>query len=118
MVVRVVGYTLNDKKQVFIALTSVFGIGRYTALQICSSLEIDPFCRVKDISNKSINVLNDYIYKNYKIGDDLKKEIIGNIKNLITSNSFKGKRLKNGLPVHGQKTRSNAKTSRKVRFIL
>ena len=116
MLVRVVGYILNDKKQVFIALTGVFGIGRFTALKICKDLSLDPYVRIKNISNKDINLLNDHIYKNYIIGDDLKKQLIQNIKQSISSGSFHGRKLKAGLPANGQKSRSNAKTSRKIKL--
>ena len=116
MLVRVVGYILNEKKQIFIALTDVFGIGKHTALKICKDLNLNPYERIKNIDNKNINLLNDHIYKNYLIGDDLKKQLIQNIKQSINSGSFHGKKLKAGLPANGQKSRSNAKTSRKIKL--
>lgn len=116
MLVRIVGYILKEEKQVFISLTSIFGIGRFRGIQICNKLNIDPFSRTKDLSNDQVRELNDYIYKNYKIGDDLKKDIISNIKNAINCGSYQGKRLKNGLPVHGQNTRSNGRTAKKIRI--
>ena len=116
MLVRVVGYILNEEKQLFIALTAVFGIGKMCALKICNSIKLDPYSRTKLLDNKEINMLNEYIYKNYKVGDDLKKELISNIKQAISSGSYHGKKLKAGLPAHGQKSRSNARTSRKIRI--
>ena len=114
MLVRILGYVLNEKKELFISLTCIFGIGKSKANKICSELNLNPSIRVKELSNKDVNLLNDHIYKNYLIGDDLKKEIRNNISRLINSGSFRGKRLKNGLPCNGQNTRSNGKTARSL----
>ncbi|AOP70233.1 30S ribosomal protein S13 [bacterium AB1] len=115
-IARVVGYNLKEKKQIYIALTSIYGIGKFLSKKICSSLNIDPYIRVKDLSNVQLHDLNTHISTNYKYGEELKKEIYDNIKMLINIKSYRGNRLSNGLPCRGQRSNTNAKTAKKLAF--
>ena len=114
MIVRIAGYILNEKKELYIGLTAIYGIGQYIARKICINLNMSPTKRVKDLSVDEITQLNSNIRDNYIIGDDLVKEIIANKRRYISINCYRGKRLRNGLPCNGQKTRSNARTAKKL----
>lgn len=112
MVFRVSGYILDPKKEIFIGLTAIFGIGRKSAKDICKNLDIDYKSRIKDLGTSLSIKLTSYISQNYVTGDDLKREILNNKKKYILMNNYRGKRLRIGLPCRGQKTRSNARTCR------
>lgn len=112
MVFRVSGYILDPKKEIFIGLTAIFGIGRKSAKDICKNVGIDPTARIKDLSVDLSIKLTSYISQNYITGDDLKREVLNNKKKYILMNNYRGKRLRIGLPCRGQKTRSNARTCR------
>ncbi|BCL65695.1 30S ribosomal protein S13 [uncultured bacterium] len=112
MVFRVSGYILDPKKEIFIGLTAIFGIGRKSAKDICKNLGIDYTSRIKDLGTSLSIQLTSYISQNYVTGDDLKREILNNKKKYILMNNYRGKRLRIGLPCRGQKTRSNARTCR------
>ncbi|MDI6861043.1 MAG: 30S ribosomal protein S13 [Caldisericia bacterium] len=107
---RVVGVDLPKNKRIDIALTYIYGIGLSRAKEIIKNLNIDPNKKVKDLTPEEINNLNDYIPKHYKVEGDLRKEIASNIKRLIDINCYRGYRHKRGLPVRGQRTRTNART--------
>ena len=109
---RVLGYILKPKKEIFIALTDIFGIGKKTSLAICNQLSINPTQRVADVEHGLAIKLTEYISQHYTTSNDLKKIIIANKKKYIALNCYRGKRLRLGLPARGQKTRSNARTSR------
>lgn len=117
MLVRVLGHALRENKKVFIAITDICGIGLYRAKVVCEALNIDMHKKAKELTETEIHSINKYIGDNFMIGDDLKKYIIDIKKSLINSGSFRGKRLKNGLPARGQKTGSNGKTARKIKHI-
>ncbi len=112
MVFRVSGYILNSQKEIFIGLTTIFGIGRKSAKDICKNVGIAYNTRIKDLSVDWSIKLTTYISQNYVTGDDLKREILNNKKKYILMNNYRGKRLRIGLPCRGQKTRSNARTCR------
>ncbi|MGQ9844785.1 MAG: 30S ribosomal protein S13 [Caldisericia bacterium] len=107
---RVVGIDLPKNKRVDIALTYIYGIGLNRAKDIVKSLKIEENKKVKDLSNDEIQKLNDYIPKHYKVEGDLRKEVASNIKRLVDINCYRGYRHKRGLPVRGQRTRTNART--------
>ncbi|MBP5633771.1 30S ribosomal protein S13 [Candidatus Saccharibacteria bacterium] len=106
---RIAGVTIPNEKQVWIALTSVYGIGRTTSKAILAAAKIEPTTRVKDLTEADEQKLNDIISK-YTVEGDLKRLVTNNIKRIKDINSYKGLRHKAGLPVNGQRTRTNART--------
>lgn len=111
---RIVGVDLPKNKPVGIALTYIFGIGRSNALKICEESEVNPQTRVSDLNDEEVRKIRTIIQQNHKVEGALKAEINMNIKRLIDINCYRGFRHKMGLPVHGQRTRTNAR-SRKGR---
>jgi small subunit ribosomal protein S13 len=112
---RIAGIVVPSDKQVWIALTYVYGIGRTTSKAILAAAKIEPTTRVKDITEAEEQKINDVIAK-YNVEGDLKRLVTNNIKRIKDINSYKGLRHKAGLPVNGQRTRTNART-RKGRAI-
>ena len=106
---RIAGVTIPNEKQVWIALTSVYGIGRTTSKAILAAAKIEPTTRVTDLTEADEQKLNDIISK-YTVEGDLKRLVTNNIKRIKDINSYKGLRHKAGLPVNGQRTRTNART--------
>ena len=107
---RIANVTIPSEKQVWIALTYVFGIGRTTSKAILAEAKIEPTTRVKDLTEAEIQKINDLINSKYTVEGDLKRLVTNNIKRLKDINSYKGVRHKAGLPVNGQRTRTNART--------
>ena len=93
-----------------ISLTYIHGIGRTLSGKILQATNIKPDTRAKDLSGEEIAKLTSFITKNYKIEGDLKREVIQNVKRLIDIGAYRGTRHKRGLPVRGQRTRTNART--------
>ncbi len=106
---RIAGVDLPNK-HVDIALTYIFGIGRSSAEAICASAGIDASRRINDLSPEEINVLRKIIENDYKVEGRLRTEISLNIKRLMDIGSYRGLRHRKGLPVRGQRTRTNART--------
>jgi small subunit ribosomal protein S13 len=106
---RIAGVDLPNK-HVDIALTYVFGIGRSTALKICGTTKIDPDRRINELSNEEINELRKVIETDYKVEGRLRSETALNIKRLMDIGCYRGLRHRKGLPVRGQRTRTNART--------
>jgi small subunit ribosomal protein S13 len=106
---RIAGVDLPNK-HVDIALTYVFGIGRATALKICESTKIDANRRINDLSNEEVNELRKVIESEYKVEGRLRSETALNIKRLMDIGCYRGLRHRKGLPVRGQRTRTNART--------
>ena len=98
------------EKQVWIGLTYVYGIGRTTSKAILAAAKIEPTTRVKDLTEAQEQKLNDIISSKYSVEGDLKRLVTNNIKRIKDINSYKGLRHKAGLPVNGQRTRTNART--------
>ncbi len=107
---RVASVTIPNDKVVWIALTYVYGIGRTTSKAILAEAKIEPTTRVKDLTEAEIQKINDLISAQYTVEGDLKRLVTNNIKRLKDINSYKGIRHKAGLPVNGQRTRTNART--------
>jgi small subunit ribosomal protein S13 len=107
---RIANVTIPSEKQVWIALTYVFGIGRTTSKAILAEAKIEPTTRVKDLTEAEVQKINDLVGKNATVEGDLKRLVTNNIKRLKDINSYKGVRHKAGLPVNGQRTRTNART--------
>lgn len=113
---RVANITLPNDKQIYIGLTAVYGIGINTAKKILNELKIDAAKRVKDLTDTEEQQLNDYISTHMTVEGNLQRIVQGNIKRLKDVNAYRGLRHKAGLPVRGQRTRTNART-RKGRAI-
>ena len=113
---RIAGVVLPSEKQVWIALTYVYGIGEKTSRDILAAAKIEPTTRVKDITEAEEQKINDVIAKQCTVEGDLQRLVTNNIKRIKDVNSYKGLRHKAGLPVNGQRTRTNART-RKGRAI-
>ncbi|MCL1839492.1 30S ribosomal protein S13 [Candidatus Saccharibacteria bacterium] len=113
---RIAGVTIPNDKQVWVALTSVYGIGHTTSKAILAAAKIEPTTRVKDLTEADEQKLNDIISTKYTVEGDLKRLVTNNIKRIKDINTYKGLRHKAGLPVNGQRTRTNART-RKGRAI-
>ena len=106
---RIVGVDIPNDKPVKISLTYIYGIGRYTANQICESAKVDGMIRVKDLTDDQFAAIRNEIAK-YKTEGDLRREVALNIKRLTEIGCYRGIRHKKGLPVRGQKTKTNART--------
>ena len=107
---RIAGVDLPRNKRIEIALTYIFGIGRSRAKQILEATGVDPDIRTKDLTEEDVNKIRRYIDDNFKVEGELRKEISQNIKRLIEIGCYRGLRHKKGLPVRGQRTRTNART--------
>jgi small subunit ribosomal protein S13 len=107
---RISGVDLPRDKRVEISLQYIYGIGKTTAQQILAATGIDPNTRVRDLTEDEVSRLRDQIDKNVKVEGDLRREISLNIKRLIEIGSYRGLRHRRGLPVRGQRTKTNART--------
>lgn len=107
---RIAGVDLPRDKRIEIALTYIFGIGLTFSKQILAGTGINPDTRVRDLTEEEISRLREIIDKNYKVEGDLRREESLNIKRLIEIGSYRGKRHRAGLPVRGQRTKTNART--------
>jgi len=106
---RIVGVDIPNDKQVGFSLTYIYGIGRTTAVKICEAAKVDPAIRVKDLSDAQMNAIRAEVAK-LKVEGDLRREVALNIKRLTEIGCYRGIRHKKGLPVRGQKTKTNART--------
>ncbi len=107
---RILGIDLPDKKQVAFALPHLYGIGQRNALKILQAVGITPTKKVGELTDEEITKIRKEIESNYKIEGMLRAEISANIKRYIEIGSYRGERHRRGLPVRGQRTRTNART--------
>ena len=107
---RISGVTIPSEKQVQIALTYIYGIGPKFASTILAAAKIEPTTRVKDLTEAEEQRIRDIVDNNYIVEGDLQRRVTNNIKRLKDVNSYRGLRHKAGLPVRGQRTRTNART--------
>jgi small subunit ribosomal protein S13 len=107
---RIAGVDLPRDKRTDIGLTYIYGIGRASALQILRKAGVDGAVRVKDLSEDKIVKLREVIEHDHQVEGDLRKEVSMNIKRLMDTGTFRGLRHRKGLPVRGQRTRTNART--------
>jgi len=107
---RISGVTIPSEKQIETALTYIYGIGPKFASNIVIAARVEPTTRVKDLTEAEEQRLREVIDKNYSVEGDLQRLVTNNIKRLRDIGSYRGLRHKNGLPVRGQRTRTNAKT--------
>ncbi len=107
---RISGVDIPREKRVVIALTYIFGIGPTRARQICATAGVDESTRVRDLTDTEVNRLRGYIDQNLEVEGDLRREVAQDIKRKQEINCYAGIRHRRGLPVHGQRTRTNART--------
>ena len=107
---RIVGVDLPRDKRIDIALRYIFGIGRVNAGEILRATHVDVAKRAKDLTDDELAKITQTVQTRHKVEGDLRREISGNIKRLIDIGSYRGLRHKRGLPVRGQRTRTNART--------
>ena len=112
---RIAGVDLPKDKRIEIGLRYIYGIGPSSCRRILAQTGIDPDTKVRDLSEAEASRIREVIDRNYKVEGELKREINLNIKRLIEIGSYRGIRHRRGLPVHGQRTRTNARTKRGAR---
>jgi small subunit ribosomal protein S13 len=107
---RIVGVDIPKEKRVEMALTYIYGIGRPLSNRILKIANVSPDKRAKDLTEEEVAKLSSILQKDYKVEGDLRREISANIKRLIDIGTYRGLRHRKGLPVRGQRTRTNART--------
>ena len=107
---RIAGVDIPNEKRVVVSLTYIYGIGRSSAEKICEKAGVDENIRIKDLSEDQSIAIRNIIENQYKVEGELRTEVGFNIKRLMDINCYRGRRHKTGLPVRGQRTRTNART--------
>ncbi|HRO31067.1 MULTISPECIES: 30S ribosomal protein S13 [Micrococcaceae] len=107
---RLAGVDIPREKRIVIALTYIFGVGQTRAEQTLAATGVDPNTRVKDLSDEQLVALRDYIEANFKVEGDLRREVAADIRRKVEIGSYEGLRHRRGLPVRGQRTKTNART--------
>jgi small subunit ribosomal protein S13 len=107
---RISGVDIPREKRLEIALTYIFGVGRSTALKMCGELGLDRNTRVRDLTEEEVNRIRGYVDAHLNVEGDLRRDIQQDIKRKIEIGSYQGIRHRKGLPVHGQRTHTNART--------
>jgi small subunit ribosomal protein S13 len=112
---RIAGVDIPREKRVEVALTYIYGIGPNISKALLTATRVNPDTRVKDLSEDEVARLREYIDRRLKVEGDLRREVDMNIKRLMEINCYRGVRHRRGLPVRGQRTRTNARTKRGAR---
>jgi small subunit ribosomal protein S13 len=112
---RIAGVDIPREKRIEVALTYIFGIGQTTSKKTLAATRVSPDTRVKDLTEDEVARLREYVDRTLKVEGDLRREVDMNIKRLIEIGSYRGLRHRRNLPVHGQRTRTNARTRRGVK---
>ncbi|MFK0240480.1 MULTISPECIES: 30S ribosomal protein S13 [unclassified Microbacterium] len=107
---RLAGVDIPRDKRVVIALTYIYGVGRTRSVEILKATDIDESIRVKDLSDDQLIALRDHIEGSYKVEGDLRREVAADIRRKVEIGSYEGIRHRRGLPVRGQRTKTNART--------
>ena len=107
---RIAGVDLPKNERIEIGLTRIFGVGRSISKKVLEEAKVNPDTRVKDLSESEVNIMRDFISKNYKVEGDLRREVQMNIKRLIEIGCYRGLRHRRNLPARGQRTRTNSRT--------
>jgi small subunit ribosomal protein S13 len=107
---RIAGVDIPREKRLEISLTYIFGIGNTMSQQICAGTDVDPNTRVRDLTDEEIIRLRNYIDSNLRVEGDLRRDVSQDIKRKMEINCYQGVRHRRGLPVHGQRTHTNART--------
>lgn len=115
--IRIAGVDLSNEKQIGIALTRIYGVGKWRALNILNQYNIDPSKKCKDLTDEETSLLRDNIDSIYQIEGDLRRVKIMSVKRLVDIQSYRGKRHRLGLPLRGQRTRTNSRNSRVVKTV-
>ena len=112
---RIAGVDIPRDKRIDISLRYIYGIGSTTARQIVSSAQVNPATKTRDLTDDEVNRIRELIDKGHTVEGDLRREVRQNIQRLIEINCYRGIRHRRGLPVRGQRTRTNARTKRGAR---
>ena len=107
---RIAGVDLPREKRVEIGLTYIYGLGRSKAKEILEKTAINPDTRVRDLTDDEVSRLREVIDKEYRVEGDLRREVALNVKRLIEIGCYRGRRHRSGMPVRGQRTKTNART--------
>jgi small subunit ribosomal protein S13 len=107
---RIAGVDIPREKRLEVALTYVYGVGRTTAQQVCAATGIDPGTRVRDLTDEEVGRIRNQIDQDHKVEGDLKRDVQQDIKRKMEIGCYQGLRHRKGLPVHGQRTHTNART--------
>ncbi|MEA2477067.1 MAG: small subunit ribosomal protein [Actinomycetota bacterium] len=107
---RISGVDLPREKRLDVALTYIYGIGQTKAMQTCIGSQVTPNTRVRDLTDDEVVRIRDWIGANYRVEGDLRREVNQNIKRKVEIGSYQGLRHRRSLPVHGQRTHTNART--------
>src|SRR5581483_2081761 len=107
---RIAGVDIPREKRLEISLTYIFGIGRTTSQQLIRELGLNPDTRVRDLTDEEVNRIRNYVDANLKVEGDLRREVQQDINRKIEIGCYQGIRHRRGLPVHGQRTQTNART--------
>ena len=107
---RIAGIDLPREKRVEIGLTYIYGVGLSTSQKILATTGINPDTRIKDLTEEEVNEIRNYVNKNLMVEGDLRRDVALNIKRLVEIGCYRGIRHRKGLPVRGQKTKTNART--------
>ena len=107
---RLAGVDIPRDKRVEIALTYIYGVGRTRSVQVLDETKIDKNIRVKDLSDDQLVALRDHIEGNFKVEGELRRDVAADIRRKVEIGSYQGVRHRKGLPVHGQRTKTNART--------
>jgi small subunit ribosomal protein S13 len=107
---RISGVDIPREKRLEISLTYIFGIGRTLAQKVCEDTETNPNTRVRDLTDEEVARLRSYIDANFKVEGDLRRDVTQDIKRKMEIGCYQGVRHRRGLPVHGQRTHTNART--------
>ena len=109
---RIAGVDIPRDKRVEVSLSYIFGIGRPSALKICGQVKVGPETKVRDLTDDEISRIREYIDRNFVVEGELRKQVRQDIQRLVEIGSYRGVRHRRGLPVRGQRTRTNARTKR------
>lgn len=107
---RLAGVDIPREKRVEVALTYIYGVGKTRAHETLAATGVNPDTRVKDLTDQELVALRDFIEGNYKVEGDLRREVAADIRRKVEIGSYQGLRHRRGLPVHGQRTKINART--------
>jgi small subunit ribosomal protein S13 len=107
---RIAGVDIPREKRLEVSLTYIYGIGNTVASTVCEAADVDPSTRVRDLTDEEVTRLRNYIDANLRVEGDLRRDVSQDIKRKMEINCYQGVRHRKGLPVHGQRTHTNART--------
>jgi small subunit ribosomal protein S13 len=107
---RVIGVDIPNNKRLEIALTYIYGVGRPTSAKVCTALGLDPGMKARDLTEEQLTTLANYVQKEYSVEGQLRRQVAAAIGRLRDIGCYRGSRHRRGLPVRGQRTRTNART--------